>query len=280
MYCTKGVPRRGQSRFCWTGHECASALCPEVSKRYGPSNSERKISVAGLILDVIGVLMIVVEWRLVLRDNAAMESFFSSLTPASKFQRLMFDNGVVCSMSRSGNVTERTGRKTYRTRDEARDRNCLNQPQPNPPPYNSPSYNPSPYNPPAIDVAPTDNSASMRIVREWAKLGEQIMKGQPLRQSIPLSAGTKMMETVAAPPPAPTNYVDPFAAGTFPPITQSTSGPVKPHGSVWDPSQQVGLSPPAKPPVAPQQPSPSSGPCGPYAVQTGVCSDPITGFGR
>ena len=50
------------------------------------------------------------------------------------FQRLMADNGVVCSMSRSGNVwdnaamesffsslkTERTGRKTYRTRDEAR----------------------------------------------------------------------------------------------------------------------------------------------------------------
>src|SRR5258708_500017 len=46
----------------------------------------------------------------------------------------MADNGVVCSMSRSGNVwdnaamesffsslkTERTGRKTYRTRDEAR----------------------------------------------------------------------------------------------------------------------------------------------------------------
>jgi putative transposase len=46
----------------------------------------------------------------------------------------MADNGVVCSMSRSGNVqdnapmesffsslkTERTGSKTYRTRDEAR----------------------------------------------------------------------------------------------------------------------------------------------------------------
>src|SRR5260370_8620504 len=46
----------------------------------------------------------------------------------------MADHGVVCSMSRSGNVwdnaemesffsslkTERTGRKTYRTRDEAR----------------------------------------------------------------------------------------------------------------------------------------------------------------
>jgi putative transposase len=53
---------------------------------------------------------------------------------SEQFQRLMADNGVVCSMSRSGNVwdnaamesffsslkTERTGNKTYRTRDEAR----------------------------------------------------------------------------------------------------------------------------------------------------------------
>jgi putative transposase len=51
-----------------------------------------------------------------------------------QFQRLMADHGVVCSMSRSGNVwdnaamesffsslkTERIGRKTYRIRDEAR----------------------------------------------------------------------------------------------------------------------------------------------------------------
>src|SRR4249919_837209 len=53
---------------------------------------------------------------------------------SEQFQRLMADNGVVCSMSRSGNVwdnaamesffsslkTERTGHKTYRTRNEAR----------------------------------------------------------------------------------------------------------------------------------------------------------------
>jgi putative transposase len=50
------------------------------------------------------------------------------------FQRLMADNGVQCSMSRSGNVwdnaamesffstlkTERTARKVYRTREQAR----------------------------------------------------------------------------------------------------------------------------------------------------------------
>jgi putative transposase len=51
-----------------------------------------------------------------------------------QFQRLMADYGIVCSMSRSGNVwdnaameslfsslkTERTARKLYRTRDEAK----------------------------------------------------------------------------------------------------------------------------------------------------------------
>jgi putative transposase len=53
---------------------------------------------------------------------------------SEQFQRLMADHGVICSMSRSGNCwdnaamesffsslkTERTARKTYRTRDEAR----------------------------------------------------------------------------------------------------------------------------------------------------------------
>jgi len=53
---------------------------------------------------------------------------------SEQFQRLMADDAVVCSLSRSGNVwdnaamesffsslkTERTGNKTYRTRDEAR----------------------------------------------------------------------------------------------------------------------------------------------------------------
>ena len=53
---------------------------------------------------------------------------------SEQFQRLMIDHGVVCSMSRSGNVwdnaamesffsslkTERTARKIYRTRDEAK----------------------------------------------------------------------------------------------------------------------------------------------------------------
>ena len=55
-------------------------------------------------------------------------------TTSEQFQRLMADHGVVCSMSRSGNVwdnaamesffsslkTERTTRKIYRSRDEAK----------------------------------------------------------------------------------------------------------------------------------------------------------------
>jgi putative transposase len=53
---------------------------------------------------------------------------------SEQFQRLMADNGVTCSMSRSGNVwdnaamesffsslkTERIAHKTYRTRNQAR----------------------------------------------------------------------------------------------------------------------------------------------------------------
>ena len=53
---------------------------------------------------------------------------------SEQFQRLLADHGITCSMSRSGNVwdnavmesffstlkTERTTRRTYRTRDEAR----------------------------------------------------------------------------------------------------------------------------------------------------------------
>jgi putative transposase len=53
---------------------------------------------------------------------------------SEQFQKLMADHGIVCSMSRSGNVwdnaaiesffsslkTERTARRIYRTRDEAK----------------------------------------------------------------------------------------------------------------------------------------------------------------
>ena len=62
------------------------------------------------------------------------QPFESAQYTSEQFQRLMADHGVVCSMSRSGNVwdnaamesffsslkTERTARKTYRSRDEAK----------------------------------------------------------------------------------------------------------------------------------------------------------------
>src|SRR5215208_1930462 len=69
-----------------------------------------------------------------LTNSALRRPLESAQYTSEQFQRLMADNGVVCSMSRSGNVwdnaamesffsslkTERTARKTYRTRDEAR----------------------------------------------------------------------------------------------------------------------------------------------------------------
>jgi putative transposase len=61
-------------------------------------------------------------------------TFESTQYTSEQFQNLMADHGIVCSMSRSGNVwdnaamesffsslkTERTARKTYRTRDQAK----------------------------------------------------------------------------------------------------------------------------------------------------------------
>ena len=62
------------------------------------------------------------------------QPFESAQYTSEQFQRLMADHGITCSMSRSGNVwdnaamesffsslkTERTARKVYRTRDDAR----------------------------------------------------------------------------------------------------------------------------------------------------------------
>ena len=67
------------------------------------------------------------------KPSALLHHSIRSNTPTA-VQRLMADNGIVCSMSRSGSVwdnaamesffsslkTERTARKTYRTRNEAR----------------------------------------------------------------------------------------------------------------------------------------------------------------
>jgi putative transposase len=73
-------------------------------------------------------------WRRGKPDALLHHSDQGSQYTSEQFQRLMADNGVICSMSRSGNVwdnaamesffsslkTERTARKTYRTRQEAK----------------------------------------------------------------------------------------------------------------------------------------------------------------
>lgn len=73
-------------------------------------------------------------WRRGKPDALLHHSDRGSQYTSEQFQRLLTDQGVICSMSRSGNVwdnavmesffsslkTERTARKTYRTRDHAR----------------------------------------------------------------------------------------------------------------------------------------------------------------
>ena len=78
--------------------------------------------------------LIMAIWRRGKPDALLHHSDRGSQYTSEQFQRLMVDHGVTCSMSRSGNVwdnaamesffsslkTERTARKTYRTRDAAR----------------------------------------------------------------------------------------------------------------------------------------------------------------
>lgn len=73
-------------------------------------------------------------WRRGKPDALLHHSDQGSQYTSEQFQRLMTDNGVTCSMSRSGNVwdnaamesffssmkTERIGRNTYRTRNQAK----------------------------------------------------------------------------------------------------------------------------------------------------------------
>ena len=68
------------------------------------------------------------------RCRASCQQLSQALDTSEAFQRLMAEHGMTCSMSRSGNVwdnaamesffsslkIERVARKTYRTRDQAR----------------------------------------------------------------------------------------------------------------------------------------------------------------
>ena len=78
--------------------------------------------------------LLTANWRRVRREVTLHHSGRGSRYTADAFQRLLWDLGVTCSMSRSGNVwdnsamesffsslkTERTARKFYRTRNAAR----------------------------------------------------------------------------------------------------------------------------------------------------------------
>jgi putative transposase len=78
--------------------------------------------------------LVMAIWRRGKPDALLHHSDRGSQYTSEQFQRLMAGHGVTCSMSRSGNVwdnaamesffsslkTERTARKTYRTRDEAK----------------------------------------------------------------------------------------------------------------------------------------------------------------
>ena len=78
--------------------------------------------------------LIMAIWRRGKPDALLHHSNQGSQYTSEQFQRLMADNGVTCSMSRSGNVwdnaamenffsslkTERIGKKAYRTRAQAK----------------------------------------------------------------------------------------------------------------------------------------------------------------
>jgi putative transposase len=89
---------------------------------------------ASMTAQLVTDALIMAIWRRGKPDALLHHSDRGSQYTSEQFQRLMTDHGVACSMSRSGNVwdnaamesffsslkTERTARKTYRTRDEAR----------------------------------------------------------------------------------------------------------------------------------------------------------------
>ncbi len=89
---------------------------------------------ATMTTQLVADALVMAIWRRGKPDALLHHSDRGSQYASDQFQRLMADHGVICSMSRSGNVwdnaamesffsslkTERTARKVYRTRDEAK----------------------------------------------------------------------------------------------------------------------------------------------------------------
>jgi putative transposase len=89
---------------------------------------------ASMTAQLVTDALLMAIWRRGKPDAVLHHSDQGSQYTSEQFRRLMDDNGVTCSMSRSGNVwdnaamesffsslkTERIARKVYRTRDQAR----------------------------------------------------------------------------------------------------------------------------------------------------------------
>ena len=89
---------------------------------------------ASMTAQLVADALLMAIWRRGKPDALMHHSDRGSQYASEQFQRLMADSGIVCSMSRSGNVwdnaamesffsslkTERIERKTYRSRNEAR----------------------------------------------------------------------------------------------------------------------------------------------------------------
>jgi putative transposase len=117
--------------YLWTaeGWLYVSAVIDLFSRRVVGWSMKAEMT-AELVTDAL----VMAIWRRGKPDALLHHSDQGSQYTSEQFQRLMADNGVSCSMSRSGNVwdnaamesffsslkTERTARKTYRTRDQAR----------------------------------------------------------------------------------------------------------------------------------------------------------------
>jgi len=89
---------------------------------------------ASMTAQLVTDALVMAIWRRGKPEALLHHSDQGSQYTSEQFQRLMAANGVTCSMSRSGDVwdnaamesffsslkTERTARKTYRTRDQAK----------------------------------------------------------------------------------------------------------------------------------------------------------------
>lgn len=117
--------------YIWTaeGWLYVAAVIDLFSRRVVGWSMQAEMA-AQLVTDAL----IMAIWRRGKPDALLHHSDQGSQYTSEQFQRLMADSGVTCSMSRSGNCwdnaamesffsslkTERVGRKVYRSRDEAR----------------------------------------------------------------------------------------------------------------------------------------------------------------